>query len=194
MLKLRMRLRCYFFPLFSGTLQTLQKLEETSAKLCESEENHSKQKYQLAALQKAVESLRVKKDQLKRDLQNTPWKVCWPVKDYRYHDFPNTEFSYFLTFDARQYELSNYLLKNGVTGRAVGSLTVPSGQEFHFPHFFLKISIDFSLIFPQTQLIFFPILALRVGDSPTQRGPGYDTGHRPLKGRYDVICNDVIFH
>ena len=113
MLKLRMRLRCYFFPLLSGTLQTLQKLEETSAKLCESEENHSKQKYQLAALQKAVESLRVKKDQLKRDLQNTPWKVCWPVKDYRYHDFPNTEFSYFLTFDAKQYELSNYLLKNG---------------------------------------------------------------------------------
>ena len=53
-------------------------------------------------------------------------------KDYRYHDFPNTEFSYFLTIDTRQLELSNYHLKNG--------------------------------------------------------------GHRPLKGRYDVICNDVIFH
>ena len=24
------------------------------------------------------------------------------VKDYRYHDFPNTEFSYFLTIDTRQ--------------------------------------------------------------------------------------------
>ena len=35
------------------------------------------------------------------------------VKDYHYHDFPNTEFSYFLTIDTRQYELSNYLLKNG---------------------------------------------------------------------------------
>ena len=23
-------------------------------------------------------------------------------KDYRYHDFPNTEFSYFLTIDTRQ--------------------------------------------------------------------------------------------
>ena len=38
------------------------------------------------------------------------------LKDYRYHDFPNTEFSYFLTIDTKQYELSNYLLKNGVTG------------------------------------------------------------------------------
>ena len=54
------------------------------------------------------------------------------LKDYRYHAFPNTEFSYFLTIDTRQYELPNYLLKIG--------------------------------------------------------------GHRPLKGRYDVICNDVIFH
>ena len=24
------------------------------------------------------------------------------IKDYRYHDFPNTEFSYFLTIDTRQ--------------------------------------------------------------------------------------------
>ena len=28
--------------------------------------------------------------------------------------------------------------------RAVPSLTFPGGQEFHFPHFFLKISIHFS--------------------------------------------------
>ena len=34
-------------------------------------------------------------------------------KDYRYHAFPNTEFSYFLTIDTRQYELLNYLLKIG---------------------------------------------------------------------------------
>ena len=28
--------------------------------------------------------------------------------------------------------------------RAVASLTVPGGQEFHFPHFFPQISINFS--------------------------------------------------
>ena len=59
--------------------------------------------------------------------------------------------------------------------RAVASLTVPGGQEFHFPHFFLKFQSIF-LIFPQTLLIFFLILALRVGDSPTREGPGYATG------------------
>ena len=36
-----------------------------------------------------------------------PWaptgvKVPWLLKDYRYHDFPNTEFSYFLTIDTKQ--------------------------------------------------------------------------------------------
>ena len=34
------------------------------------------------------------------------------VKDYRYHDFPHKEFSYFLTIDTRQYELPNYFFKN----------------------------------------------------------------------------------
>ena len=34
-------------------------------------------------------------------------------KDYRYHAFPHTEFSYFMTIDTRQYELSNCLLKIG---------------------------------------------------------------------------------
>ena len=58
--------------------------------------------------------------------------------------------------------------------RAVASLTVPGGQEFHFPHFFLKFRSNF-LIFPQTLLIFFLILALRVGESPTREGPGYAT-------------------
>ena len=55
--------------------------------------------------------------------------------------------------------------------RAVASLTVPGGQKFHFPHFFLK----FRSIFPQTLLIVFLILALRVGESPTREGPGYAT-------------------
>ena len=59
-------------------------------------------------------------------------------------------------------------------GRAVASLTVPGGQEFHFPHFFPKFW-SFFLIFPQIFLIFFLILALRVGDSPTREGPGYAT-------------------
>ena len=58
--------------------------------------------------------------------------------------------------------------------RAVASLTVPGGQEFHFPHFFPKFW-SFFLIFPQTFLIFFLILALQVGDSPTREGPGYTT-------------------
>ena len=39
--------------------------------------------------------------------------------------------------------------------RAVASLAVPGGQEFHFPHFFLKFQSTF-LIFPQTLLIFLP--------------------------------------
>ena len=58
--------------------------------------------------------------------------------------------------------------------RAVASLTVPGGQEFYFPHFFLKFRSIF-LIFPQTLLIFFLILAIRVGESPTREGPGYAT-------------------
>ena len=54
--------------------------------------------------------------------------------------------------------------------RAVASLTVLGGQEFHFPHFFLNFD-QFFLIFPQTFLIFFLISALRVGESPIREGP-----------------------
>ena len=35
-------------------------------------------------------------------MQILPSKDRLPFKDYRYHDFPNTEFSYFLTIDTRQ--------------------------------------------------------------------------------------------
>ena len=38
-------------------------------------------------------------------------------------------------------KLKKNACKNGYLGsifRAVASLTVPGGQEFHFPHFFLK--------------------------------------------------------
>ena len=63
----------------------------------------------------------------------------------------------------------------GAPFRAIDSLTVPGGQELHFPNFFLKFQSIF-LIFPQTLLIFFLILVFRVGDSPTREGPGYATG------------------
>ena len=66
--------------------------------------------------------------------------------------------------------------------RAVASLTVPGGQEFHFPHFFLKFWSLF-LNFPQTFLIFFLILALRVGESPTREGPGYATDKKQPWGK-----------
>ena len=75
-----------------------------------------------------------------------------------------------------------------VACRAVASLTVPCGQEFHFPHFFLKFRSIF-LIFPQTLLIFFLILALRVGESPTWEGPGYATGSVIQLLLYDVITS-----
>ena len=57
-------------------------------------------------------------------------------------------------------------------GRAVASLSIPSGQDKNissiFPHFPVV-----SLIFPQIFFIFFLILVFRVGDSPTWEGPGY---------------------
>ena len=62
----------------------------------------------------------------------------------------------------------------GNWNRAVASLTVPGGQELHFPHFFLKFRSLF-LILPQTFLIFFLILGLWVGESSTREGPGYAT-------------------
>ena len=84
---------------------------------------------------------------------------------------------------AREFRQNNALalqfwcLSNAFT-RPVASLTVLGGQEFHFPHFFLKFWSIF-VIFPQTLLIFFLILALRVGKSPTREGPGYATGTHP---------------
>ena len=85
---------------------------------------------------------------------------------------------YALTFLIEMLHCYRIIIPNQVDfklsiARAVTSLTVPGGQEFHFPHFFLK----FQSIFPQTLLIFFLILALRVGESPTREGPGYATEH-----------------
>ena len=81
--------------------------------------------------------------------------------------------------------------------RAVASLTVPGGQEFHFPHFFLKFQSIFPT-FPQTLLIFFLILALRVSDSPTQEGPGYATGSvilrkPPLKFPIPIVLDLISY-
>ena len=46
------------------------------------------------------------------------------------------------------YEVAKYYERYFVHCRAVASLTVPGGQKFHFPNFFLK----FWSIFPQTLL------------------------------------------
>ena len=66
--------------------------------------------------------------------------------------------------------------------RAVASLTVPVGQDLHFPRSFLKFRSIFH-IFPQTFLIFFLILTLWVGDSSTRKGPGFATDYDPLPRR-----------
>ena len=56
--------------------------------------------------------------------------------------------------------------------RALASLSLPGGQDKNissiFPHF-----PEGSFIFPQIFLIFFLILVVRVGGSPTWEGPGY---------------------
>ena len=75
--------------------------------------------------------------------------------------------------------------------RAVASLTVPGGQEFHFPHFFLKFQSIFH-IFPQTLPIFFLILALRVGESPTREGPGYATAGKEIQKNQNTAKNSKI--
>ena len=67
--------------------------------------------------------------------------------------------------------------------RAVASLTLPGGQAFQFPHFFLKFWSIF-LSFPQIFLIFFLILVLRVGNSPTRKGPGYASVCETLASTY----------
>ena len=59
-----------------------------------------------------------------------------------------------------QYEKNSGQMRDILIQKTQG----PGGQEFHFPHFFLK----FRSSFPETFLIFFLILALR-------EGPGYAT-------------------
>ena len=77
--------------------------------------------------------------------------------------------------------------------RVVASLTGPGGQEFHFPYFFLKFWSIF-LIFRQTVLIFFLILTLRVGDSPTWEGPGYATVCFAISSTFSFWIADPTLH
>ena len=98
-------------------------------------------------------------------------------------------------FAARSYQVLLTHADNRVI-RDVASLTVPGGQEFHFPHFFLKFWSIF-LTFPQTFLIFFLILALRVGESPTREGPGYDTardGSKSIIGALFLSASLFVAH
>ena len=64
--------------------------------------------------------------------------------------------------------------------RTVASLTVPGGQEFHFPHFFPHILINFYFFSHFTY--FLPHFGSWVGNSPTQEGPGYATDCVEMKG------------
>ena len=87
-----------------------------------------------------------------------------------------------------RFEMQDFSVLKIVTSRAVASLTVPGGQDYTFLIFSSKFRSVF-LIFPQTFLIFFLIFPLRVGDSPTQKGPrlpGYATG-------YKYFANNVHF-
>ena len=59
--------------------------------------------------------------------------------------------------------------------RGIASLRVQGRQEFHFPYFSSNFYIFF-LILPHKFLLFVLILALQMGDLPTQEGPGYTTG------------------
>ena len=62
----------------------------------------------------------------------------------------------------------------------------PGWARFPLSSLFLKFW-SFFLIFPQTFLLFFLILSLRVGDSPTREDPGYATddavGHCSCMGK-----------
>ena len=58
--------------------------------------------------------------------------------------------------------------------RAVASLTVPGGQEFHFPQFFLKFWSFFSYL-SSNFTYFLPHFGPPGGESPTREGPGYAT-------------------
>ena len=69
----------------------------------------------------------------------------------------------------------------------------PGWARVPLSSFFPQISINFS-----TLLIFFLILALRVGDSPTRKGPGYATGtirntaETTSLFMFDTLCTHTV--
>ena len=67
----------------------------------------------------------------------------------------------------------------------------PGWARVPLSSFFLKFQSIF-LIFPQTLLIFFLILALRVGKSPTREGPGYATENWACFMRYLKIISTSL--
>ena len=114
-----------------------------------------------------------KNDPKHNNFENKSDNFCRKVLGKYFDSFSKIFQQKLLDFGQKTADFTRFW-KNWTKNRAVASLTVPGGQEFHFPHFFLKFWSLF-LIFPQTFLIFFLILALRVGESPTQEGPGYAT-------------------
>ena len=68
----------------------------------------------------------------------------------------------------------------------------PGWARVPLSSFFLKFRSIF-LIFPQTLLIFFLILALRVGKSPPREGPGYATLSKP-PNKPSITENTQITH
>ena len=73
-------------------------------------------------------------------------------------------------------------------GRPVASLTLPGGQDKNISSIFPLFSA-FSLIFPQFFLIFFLIEVVRVGESPTRKGPGYATASREIWRKLNSSLN-----
>ena len=114
------------------------------------------------------------------------------------HLFNNGHNAQFLVLGAvlSQLELELGFIPLLMTCRADASLPIPGGQEFHFPH--ISSNCDkFSIFFPQTLLISFLILALRVGDSPTREGPSYATDDLPgtdSKPMFFFNCSNSNFH
>ena len=72
--------------------------------------------------------------------------------------------------------------KRRIIQRSPGRIQPHSSGWARVPlsHFFSLKFWSIFLIFPQTLLTFFLILALRVGESPTWEGPGYATGDRAV--------------
>ena len=66
-------------------------------------------------------------------------------------------------------------------------------REEHFLKFLILLL--FSSIFPKFFLIFFLNLMLRVGGSPTRKGPGYATDiENTSPGHFEAQCNKIYLN